>query len=86
MTKDARGPMEWQPLASAPKGKLVLLYHPPDEPDGRGRAINGEWINVGYAPPTYPRKATHWCPIPAPPATSEPRTPAGADTTHTEEG
>jgi hypothetical protein len=54
---------EWQPIETAPKGKLVLIYYP-ESADARGRNHLNEWITVNYAPPATPRKATHWAPIP----------------------
>jgi hypothetical protein len=53
----------WMPIETAPKGKLVVLYHPPTT----GRNALAAWYTVDYAPPHYSRKATHWLPVPAPP-------------------
>jgi len=54
--------MEWQPVETAPKGIKHLLYFPPDK-----RTMNGELIAVDYYPVRYPRKPTHWIPLPPTP-------------------
>lgn len=60
----------WLPIETAPRGTLVVLYHPPTT--GRhGQVKLSEWVSVNVYPPGYPRKASHWMPLPAPPATSE---------------
>lgn len=55
---------EWKTIESAPVGKEILLY----EPDYvAGRDVLTARIVSGYWPTTYPRKATHWMPLPSPP-------------------
>lgn len=53
---------EWQPVETAPKG-LILLYFPPTD----GRMKMGAMIQIDHYPVTYPRKPTHWMPLPEPP-------------------
>jgi hypothetical protein len=52
---------EWRPIATAPKG-VHLLYFPKN-----GAQKLGERMVVDYYPVTYPRKPTHWIPLPPPP-------------------
>lgn len=55
--------MEWQPIETAPKGKLLLLYFPREA----GRNPLAEMIRADRYPVGYPRQPTHWMPLPAPP-------------------
>lgn len=54
--------MEWQPIATAPEGVEVVLYFPPLPSHFLGRLVR-----VDYYPVSYPRKPTHWLPIPEAP-------------------
>ena len=54
---------EWQPIETAPDGN-VLLYYPPEQ---RKNGLS-EWITIGFGRSERFRKATHWFPIPKPPA------------------
>lgn len=51
--------MKWQPTSSAPRGEYVLLYFGP-------KTILADHYWPG-------RKATHWMPMPDPPAAEEDR-------------
>jgi hypothetical protein len=52
-----------QPIATAPKNEPILLYFPPCS-----KHHTREWYLVGYHPVGYPRKPTHWAPLPPTPA------------------
>ncbi len=55
--------MTWQPIETAPKGKMVILYFPRII----GRNALSEMIRVEPYPVSYPRQPTHWMPLPTPP-------------------
>lgn len=60
---------QWQPIETAPHGEYVLLFEPrvPRKTiDTPARMIVERW------PTHYPRKASHWMPLPAPPAETKP--------------
>lgn len=55
----------WQPIETAPKGGLVLLFCP-----DRGNPTNRERIELGYADNgngSHHAWATHWRPLPGVP-------------------
>lgn len=60
--------MSWQPIDSAPRGPLVILYWPATKPS-RGHLGNSlsEMIRVDRVGSTPNRQPTHWMPLPAPP-------------------
>lgn len=59
----------WQLVnESTPKGQL-LLYFPASDKNGRNHQV--EMIKVDLHPVHYPRKPTHWMPLPAAPAKLE---------------
>lgn len=51
----------WEPIKTAPSGEEIVLYFPP-EPH------RAQLVRVDFYPPHYPRKPTHWLPLPALPA------------------
>ena len=57
-----RKSVEWQPIATAPSGN-VLLYYPAEN----GKNALSEWITIGLGRSARFRKPTHWLPIPNPP-------------------
>jgi hypothetical protein len=59
-----RKSVEWQPIATAPSGN-VLLYYPAEH----GKNALSEWITIGLGGSARFRKPTHWFPIPKRPAT-----------------
>ncbi len=69
--------MRWQPIETAPKGTIILIFDPRNE-----RPISvGAWGHLGlgeaysrwYAlPGAYGRKPTHWMPLPKPPVEVNP--------------
>lgn len=57
--------MEWQPIETAPKDKLLLGYA-----EGMMRLVmweNGGWLQVGATIEQGWFKPTHWMPLPDPP-------------------
>lgn len=56
----------WQPIETCPRGEAIL-YHPPET----GRNAKCAMVKVDRYPTSYPRKPTHWMPLPAPPTTPE---------------
>jgi hypothetical protein len=54
--------MTWQPIETAPKGKLVLLY----QPEIKLRASLPARISIDYYMLTS-RPSSHWMPLPPPP-------------------
>jgi hypothetical protein len=52
----------WQSIDSAPNGQCILYF-----PSSGGRNILGEMIKVDHHPVYYPRKPTHWMPLPSAP-------------------
>lgn len=56
-------PWNWQPVATAPKSRLVLLYFPAEG----GRNPLPEMIKTDRYPVGYPRQPTHWIALPPPP-------------------
>jgi hypothetical protein len=69
LTTAPRGKTEdgWQPIETAPKGTHLLYF--PAEKDRRGIFKFGEMMKVDLYPVSYPRKPTHWMPLPLPPIT-----------------
>jgi len=57
--------MEWRPIETAPEGCEMILYFPA-EATRRGDPKHIERITVDLYPVTYPRKPTHWMPLPPP--------------------
>lgn len=58
----------WQPIETVPDGNVLLYY-----PEEHGKNGLSEWITIGFGRSERFRKATHWFPIPKPPAVdSEP--------------
>lgn len=57
---------DWQPIETAPKGEH-LLYFPANEAKHQV-----EMIRVDLYPVTYPRKPTHWIPLPKAPPVAAP--------------
>lgn len=55
---------EWQPIETAPNGTLILYF-----PRINGRNALEWMVKVDYHPVHYPRKPTHWMPLPSPPKT-----------------
>jgi hypothetical protein len=53
----------WQPIDTAPSGN-VLLYYPAEH----GKNALSEWITIGLGRSDRFRKASHWMPLPKPPA------------------
>jgi hypothetical protein len=53
----------WQPIETAPSGN-VLLYYPAEN----GKNALREWITIGLGRSDRFRKASHWMPLPKPPA------------------
>ncbi len=53
----------WQPIETAPSGKVLLYY-----PEQTGRDALSEWIIIGLGKAETFRKPTHWMPLPKPPA------------------
>ena len=54
---------EWQPIETVPSGKVLLYY-----PEQTGQNPLSEWIIIGLGWAKTFRKATHWMPLPKPPA------------------
>jgi hypothetical protein len=55
---------DWQPIETAPKdGIWVLLYSPPG-----GFSVARYWPSFGFRGGFWDGDATHWMPLPAPPA------------------
>lgn len=57
--------MDWQPIETAPRGEMLLLYQPRTTsrmalPE---RMIVDSWRGPGY----FHRDTTHWMPLPPPP-------------------
>jgi hypothetical protein len=60
----------WQPIETAPKGRHIL-YVPEVRFRARGvdkKAFLPEMIRIDFYPVAWPRKPTHWMPLPPPPA------------------
>jgi hypothetical protein len=58
--------MTWQPIETAPKSELLLGWE-----DGMMRLIwweGGAWLQVGATIERGWFEATHWMPLPEPPA------------------
>ena len=53
---------EWKPIESAPNGIHILFF-----PETTGRNAHRAMIKVDSYPVTYPRKPSHWMPLPEPP-------------------
>lgn len=66
LASDALAVSGWQPIETAPRGKHLLFF-----PKLTGRNAMGEVIKVDLYPVDYPRKPTHWQPLPAPPVTAD---------------
>lgn len=60
-SQDAAG---WQPISTAPKGTLVLVYYREGGMAVRRVLKSGASVNVLGDPSGYP---THWMPLPNPP-------------------
>ncbi len=59
--------MDWQPINDkTPRGQLLLYF-----PEEIGRNAQPEMIKVDMHPVYYPRKPTHWMPIPPRPTDKE---------------
>lgn len=58
----------WQPIETAPSGNELVLYFP----EQLGRNAHTSMARVDFHPVHYPRKPTHWMPLPAPPVACEP--------------
>jgi hypothetical protein len=58
--------MEWQPIETAPTGKLLILFYP-ETVTGWQKSVQPEMIRVDHHPVGHPRKPTHWLPLPKPP-------------------
>lgn len=56
--------MEWRPIETAPRGVNVIRYEP-EERNRHGRESLHARIIISSG--TYPRLASHWMPLPAPP-------------------
>lgn len=52
------------PIESAPRGELILYF--PAITEGRNQKT--QMFRIDVHPVTYPRKPTHWMPLPDPPA------------------
>jgi hypothetical protein len=75
----------WQPIATAPKGKILLMFAVTDRRED-GRVANWKmatgylsymtgdltWDGARIDKP-YDHRPTHWMPLPAPPDAEEPR-------------
>jgi hypothetical protein len=59
----------WQPIETAPKHTMVILYHPKEIENRHGvkRQTHSEWIRIGYLGETPNRPPTHWMSLPKPP-------------------
>lgn len=55
---------QWMPIESAPRGELILYF--PAITEGRNQKT--QMFRIDVHPVTYPRKPTHWMPLPDPPA------------------
>ena len=58
----------WRDIASAPSGQELLLYEPEEK---AGRNVFPARMVVGRWPTHYPRKASHWQPLPPSPSSAE---------------
>jgi hypothetical protein len=67
MGSHAQNSKQWQPIKTAPKGVRLLLFSPghkiSDDPDERAVIITSTTRDWNWA--------THWMPLPAPPALSD---------------
>jgi hypothetical protein len=63
--------MDWQPIETAPEGRELLLYFPVTK-NSKGRLTLPEMICTDRMPVGYPRKPTHWMPLPEPPKPASP--------------
>jgi hypothetical protein len=62
--------MDWQPIETAPRGEYLLLFFPAEvEPSDRRRVNLGSMTLIDLYPVSYPRKPTHWMPVPPAPET-----------------
>lgn len=50
---------EWQPIETAPDGLHILFF-----PKQEGRNELSEMMKIDFYPVSYPRKPTHWMPLP----------------------
>jgi len=57
--------VNWQPIETAPKDQLVLMYYPPLVAP-RGGSVRPDMYRVGYVGDS-PREPSHWMPLPPPP-------------------
>ena len=61
---------EWQPIKTAPKETVLILYYPPIDHPIQGRTHRA-WIKVDYPSFAGARNPTHWMHLPAPPKEPE---------------
>lgn len=54
----------WKPIESCPEGTMAIRYEP-EQRNRHGQISNHARIVISDG--RYPRKATHWMPLPKPP-------------------
>jgi hypothetical protein len=59
--------MQWQPIETAPKREMLILYFPPVTGSAHPSNDKAGRIDLDLYPVHYPRKPTHWMPLPDPP-------------------
>jgi hypothetical protein len=59
-------PNNWRPIETAPRGEMLILYFPKDE-----RHRLHIMVRVETFPCSFPRKPTHWLPLPPLPGSDD---------------
>ncbi len=65
----------WQPIETAPKDEMFIWAYRREGKWSIGlayRNVSGGWSDA-YGDPSAPKYATHWHPMPEPPASPHPR-------------
>jgi hypothetical protein len=73
---------DWQPIETAPKQKVILLWALTDTDTGNWKMAAGywmpgygdepgEWTWDGHRLKSYDAQPTHWMPLPEPPTSAD---------------